>query len=38
MDNITIIIASLILSLGIIGAGNLVDIDTIVKINKECIK
>jgi len=31
-----LIIAAIIISVGLVIAGNLIDIDTIVKINKEC--
>ena len=31
-----LIIASIILAVGLIIAGNQIDIDTIVKVNKEC--
>lgn len=37
MNNSTVIVASLIISAGLIIAGRQVDIDTIVKINKECV-
>jgi hypothetical protein len=31
-----LIIAAIIISVGLVIAGSLIDIDTIVKINKEC--
>tara|TARA_R110000782_G_scaffold266772_1_gene361562 strand:- start:862 stop:978 length:117 start_codon:yes stop_codon:yes gene_type:complete len=37
MRDIKIIIAALIISIGMVIAGSLIDIDTIVKINKECV-
>jgi len=36
MNDMKLIIASIIISAGLIIAGSLVDIDTIVKVNKEC--
>ena len=36
MNDMTLIIASIIISAGLIIAGSQVDIDTIVKVNKEC--
>ena len=36
MNDMTLIVASIIISAGLIIAGSQVDIDTIVKVNKEC--
>jgi hypothetical protein len=36
MRDLKLIIAAIIISIGMVIAGSLVDIDTIVKINKEC--